>query len=138
MVGKDEKRRRMQIRKDAGNRPLSDGALRATGKIEKPRFPNYLIAHACFDCRKSFKYSIKPETSPSCPQCGELLFIMGRSFKAPRKSDQKQWLKVEKLRKAGFLFPTNTDESAGYPEKLNEVDDFIQNNPHHKFRRQPD
>ena len=138
MVGKDEKRRRMQIRKNVGNRPLSDEALKATGKIPKQRFPDYLVAHACFNCRKSFKYAVEDKYSVSysklCPQCGTDLFLMGRSFEAPKKSDKKQWLKVEKLRRAGFMFHTNTYEMAGYPKKLGEVDLFLRNNPNHRFR----
>ena len=38
MVGKDEKRKRIQIRKDVGNRPLSTEALKATGKIQNHSF----------------------------------------------------------------------------------------------------
>jgi len=68
----------MQIRKDVGNRPLSDDALKTTGKIPKPRFPDYLVAHACFACRKSFKYSVEDKYtvsySKSCPQCGAEIF----------------------------------------------------------------
>jgi len=129
----------MQIRKDTGNRPLSDQALKATGKIPKPQFPDYLVAHACFSCRKSFKYPVEDNgsalTSKSCPQCAAEIFLMGRSFEAPKKSDKNQWLKVEKLRRAGFMFHTNSYETAGYPKTLKEVDAFIQNNPNHKFRR---
>ena len=135
MVGKNEKRKRMQIRKDVGNRPLSDEALKATGKIPKPRFPDYLVAHACFNCRKSFKYSVEERLAHLCPQCGAEILEMGRSFKAPKKSHEKQWLKVEKLRRAGFMFHTNTYETAGYPKNLNEVDAFIRDNPDHKYRR---
>ena len=139
MVGKEEKRRRMQIRKDVGNRPLSEEALKATGEIPKQRFPDYLVAHACFTCRKSFKYPVEDKftvsSSKSCPQCGADIFAMGRSFKAPKKSDKNQWLKVEKLRHAGFMFHTNTYESAGYPKRLKEVAAFIRDNPNHKFRR---
>ena len=138
MVGKDEKRRRMQIRKDVGNRLLSDEALMATGEIPKPRSADYLVAHACFSCRKSFKYPVKDEYtflySKACPQCGDDIFIMGRSFEAPKKSNEKQWMKIEKLRRAGFMFHTNTYETAGYPKNLNEVDAFIRDNPNHKFR----
>ena len=139
MVGKDEKRRRMQIRKDVGNRPLSEEALKATGKIPKPRSADYLVAHACFSCRKSFKYPVEDEYtvaySKPCPQCGADIYIMGRSFEAPKKSNKNQWLKVEKLRRAGFMFHTSSYETAGYPKTLKEVDAFIQDNPNHKFRR---
>ena len=61
---------------------------------------------------------------------------MGRSFKAPKRTDDEQWKKVEKLWRAGFRFPTNTGwyEVAPYPERLREVDEFISQNPDHPFR----
>ena len=61
---------------------------------------------------------------------------MGRSFNAPKRTDDEQWKKVEKLWRAGFRFPTNTGwyEVAPYPERLREVDEFISQNPDHPFR----
>ena len=137
MVTKDEKARRMEIRKSAGNRPrLSEGSMRNAGLIPKIKGPDYLIAHACFDCRVSFKR--KPSVTPiACSQCSNLLNEMGRSFKPPKKSDIEQWKKVEALWDAGFRFPTNSRKErivTPYPKKLKDVQEFIQQNPNHPFR----
>ena len=53
--------------------------------------PQYLIAHACFGCRKSFKVAPRPDFLATCPNCGEQLREMGRSFKAPPVKDTEQW-----------------------------------------------
>ena len=115
----------MSIRKDIGNRPLSETSKQATGAIQKIRGPDYLVAHACFDCRKSFKYSIVRNIPPVCPQCKQPLSEMGRAFKAPKKSEISQWKKVKKLWDAGYRFPTNSYKPVQYPKTLKEVDVFI-------------
>jgi hypothetical protein len=95
----------------------------------------YLIAHACFDCRKSYKISPKhPE--PVCPGCGAGLSPMGRSFRAPSKSDLSGWKKIEKLWKSGFRFWSyrSAPDAESFPAKLSEVDDFIKRNQTHPFR----
>src|SRR5689334_10506341 len=72
------------------------------------RGPAYRVAHACFDCRRSFKIAADPGAgdgpAPTCPGCGGPLSWMGRSFRVPRRSDAEQWKKVECLWKAGFRF----------------------------------
>jgi len=138
MVDRKEKRRRMSIRKDVGNRPLlSEASKRATGVIPKIKGPDYLVAHACFDCRKSFKYSVIREIPLVCPQCRQPLSEMGRAFKAPKKSEISQWKKVKKLWDAGYRFPTNFYKPVQYPKTLKEVDAFIEANPNHHCRRGP-
>jgi len=127
----------MSIRKGLGNRPLSETSKRATGAIPKIKGPDYLIAHACFNCRKSFKYPIVRNNPPVCPQCRQTLSEMGRAFKAPKKSEISQWKKVKKLWDAGFRFPTNSYKPVQYPKTLKEVDAFIKANPEHHFRRGP-
>ncbi|MDD7973797.1 hypothetical protein, partial [Roseinatronobacter alkalisoli] len=42
--------------------------------------------------RKSWKMTAC-EKGNVCPHCGKAVFEMGRSFKAPRKSDTEQWQK---------------------------------------------
>lgn len=61
---------------------------------------------------------------------------MGRSFKAPRKSDLSQWKKVEILWKSGFRFQSyrSFPEAEKLPERLSEVEEFIARNPNHPFR----
>jgi hypothetical protein len=94
---------------------------------------NYLIAHACFDCRKSWK--VRADTG-KCPQCGAPLHEMGRSFKAPKQSDAEQWQKVQALWSAGFRFWSyrSHPDAEPLPERLRDVDDFIRRNQKHPMR----
>ena len=97
--------------------------------------PQYLIAHACFACRKSFKVAPRPEHKAVCPGCGGELHEMGRSFKAPSASDTEQWAKVQALYNAGFRFFSYRSVSAPpLPARLSEVDTFIRDNPAHPLR----
>ena len=129
MVQTPSKSERMEIRKAIGNRaiPSPDAGVH-------PRGPDYLIAHACFDCRKSWK--ISEESTATCPQCGGALLWMGRAFKAPKMSDIEQWKKVELLWGAGFRLIPNTGwrDVEPYPERLREVAAFIESNREHPFR----
>jgi len=61
---------------------------------------------------------------------------MGRSFKAPKKSDVEQWNKVRELWSAGFRFSSYRSHPAAepLPERLREVDEFIRRNPDHPLR----
>jgi predicted nucleic acid-binding Zn-ribbon protein len=105
--------------------------------MQEPRNParSYLIAHACFQCRKSFKVSPRPEFSALCPQCGGTIFEMGRSFKAPASRDSEQWAKVEALYAAGFRFSSyRSADGPPLPDRLAEVESFIRNNPAHPLR----
>ena len=98
--------------------------------------PAYLIAHACFSCRKSFKMSPRAEFQARCPNCGGLAMEMGRSFKAPPQSDVQQWEKVRRLYVAGFRFRSyRSNDDPPYPDTLAEVDAFIAANPNHRSRQ---
>ncbi len=110
---------------------------------EKPKTlgvgTRYRIAHGCFDCRKSFKIEVdnfnRKEFDHKCPQCGEVLTYLGRTFRAPKQADKKQWLKVQKLVEAGFVFAGCGDSlQESYPKTLNEVEEFIARNPNHRLR----
>ena len=94
----------------------------------------YLVAHACFDCRKSWK--VRRETGMVCPQCGATLHEMGRSFKAQKKSDTEQWEKVRVLWSAGFRFWSyrSHPEAEPLPERLRDVEAFIRRNADHPMR----
>lgn len=137
MTKKEEKRQRMSIRKDIGNRPLSEASKRATGALPKIKGPDYLVAHACFECKKSFKYTVIRNIPPVCPQCNQPRAEMGRAFKAPKKNEISQWKKVKKLWDAGYRFDTNTYNPAQYPKTLKEVDAFVEANPNHHCRKGP-
>jgi hypothetical protein len=123
------KSERMELRKAIGNRV-------SAGPYVPPyhRGPDYLVAHACFGCRKSWK--LPEESTGTCPQCGKSANWMGRAFKAPKKTDVDQWKKVEALWRAGFRFLPNTGwrEVEPYPEQFRDVAKFIADNPTHPFR----
>lgn len=60
---------------------------------------------------------------------------MGRAFKAPKKTDEKQWQKVETLWCASFRFwSSGSTEVEPFPDQLRDVDDFIRRNPNHPLR----
>jgi hypothetical protein len=98
------------------------------------RSPDYLIAHACFDCRKSWK--VRVDSGAICPQCGSALHEMGRSFKAPKKSDTDQWAKAQALWRAGFRFRSyrSYPDAEPLPDRLRDVEGFIDRNPVHPMR----
>jgi hypothetical protein len=61
---------------------------------------------------------------------------MGRSFKAPKRSDAEQWQKVEALWNAGFRFQSyrSHPDAEPLPDRLSEVEDFIRRSAGHPFR----
>ena len=107
-------------------------------------FHNYKQHFACFACRKSFKHpgvssvetvetrigqrmsAVPKPVTPACPQCDRSMHAMGLDFKAPRRLDRKQWLKVERLFHAGFAFHSCGCGGPGpRPRLLNEVGPFL-------------
>lgn len=128
-MNKDEKLRRMELRKEVGCRTIEP---------PKPppyhRGPEYLVAHACFSCSKSFKLHGEGKDKV-CPECEGPIYEMGRSFKPPKKNDKKQWEKVKLLYSAGFRFVgCGSHEGPKLPDKLSETKSFIENNPNHPLR----
>jgi DNA-directed RNA polymerase subunit RPC12/RpoP len=95
--------------------------------------PMYLIAHACFECRASFK---RTADGPSkCPHCGREAFPMGRAFKAPLKRSREQWLKVQILYGHGFRFDRyGRHGGAPLPKRLRDVEAFIAKHPTHPLK----
>lgn len=93
----------------------------------------YLMQHACFECRKAFKRDIyylpedEPPPEPVCPECGGKTWWMGRTFKAPRQANVKQWRKVEALVRNGITFHSYGSHGLGrFPRMLSEVASFIE------------
>lgn len=129
MTTKDEKQRRMQIRRDTGSRVVPEPRPR-------PKGPDYLVAHACFVCRKSFKRALEADRDPVCPECGGAIHAMGRSFKAPKKGDTEQWRKVQALYANGFRFFSyrSFPDAPQLPERSRDVEAFLAENPTHPFR----
>lgn len=65
-----------------------------------------------------------------CPICQSGLFDAGRDFKAPRRSDLKQWRKVAVLLRAGFRFTRYNSrgpqaQASPTPKYLREVEAFL-------------
>ena len=122
-----EKSRRMALRRDTGSRAPS------VPKVAASVAP-YHVAHACFDCRKSFKLAPR-EIPVVCANCGGELHEMGRSFKAPAAKDTEQWAKVQALYNAGFRFSSyRSNPCAPLPAKLSEVATFVAEHPDHPMR----
>lgn len=122
MTTKQEKARRMEIRKKTGSRVIVPPAK------NEYRRGGYLVAHACFSCRTSFKIEPRDDLAP-CPNCSSPLALMGRSFKAPKKSNIMQWRKVEKLWLAGIRFPTNSFKRFPWPKRWQDVDKLFDEVP---------
>ena len=116
----------MELRRDVGNRKIcSAPALPFSSR-------SYLTAHACFSCRKSFKLSYGE--GHVCPECSKAIYLMGRAFKAPKQRNDEQWRKVQKLYALGFRFNRYGGDYLSLPERLKEVDRFVEENPEHKLR----
>jgi hypothetical protein len=97
--------------------------------------PAYLVAHACFECRKSYKLKIVEGRIRNCPQCGGSLHEMGRSFRPPGSGNREQWLKVQALYAAGFRFFSHGQwDAPPPPARLNQVKAFIAKYPDHPLR----
>ena len=98
------------------------------------------IQFACFACRKCFKVPyvhlprhasghIEVRSEPVlCPECGTEMRLMGAAFKAPPRTNTRQWLKVERLARAGVVFHWGGRGESGpgwRPRSLSEVDAFL-------------
>lgn len=128
MATGDEKYRRMALRRDCGNR-VSPEPVAMTNKSHGA----YLVAHACFLCRKSFK---KPHGETHvCPQCRGKMHWMGRAFQPPSKDETEQWRKVQMLFAFGFRFHRHAGEGcAPLPSRLREVRGFVGEHREHPLR----
>lgn len=92
---------------------------------------NYYSAQVCFECRKSFKRTYSEQ--PKCLFCGNEAHIMGRNFKVPATTDEKQWRKIKILLQCGFDVGGSSSHRVSlgidkYPETLDQVEDFIHHN----------
>jgi hypothetical protein len=130
MAVNTEKYRRMATRRAIGLRDL----LRERPGVAPAE--SYLVAHTCFACRKSFKVHPRHGFVAKCPQCGGVMYAMGRSFKAPRKNDKEQWLKVQALYSHGFRFFSyrSFPEAPKLPERRKDIEAFVAAYPNHPFR----
>ncbi|WP_394132215.1 hypothetical protein [Marinobacter nauticus] len=94
----------------------------------------YNMAFACLTCCKSFKREFDlAEECPmtlKCPECGSSAHNFGRHFKAPKKSNKKQWDKIRFLFEHGFRFQkirvgSGHHDTVPYPETLEEAKEFV-------------
>ena len=127
MVSREEKRRRMDLRRDTGTRELP---VPPAPKPPGPTGEAYLEHFACLPCRKSFKRGTWAERPSDpfpdflpCPDCGGLAICFGRKFKPPKRSDIPQWRKVRFLAENGFWFRSGL---GAYPATLAEAREFVQ------------
>jgi hypothetical protein len=130
MAKGDEKARRMELRRQSGNRTVDPSRYEPP-----PKGPRYLIAHACFACRASLKRP--PSDEPLvCPTCGGPAYEVGRAFKTPASDDLEQWKKVQALYAHGFRFGRYGpyDNVPALPERYREVEQFVRDNPNHPYR----
>ena len=99
--------------------------------------------YVCFTCRKQFR---KPSAalytadaggrerllgrgvdeaafSYPCPQCGQVMRLIGKNFRAPRQDDREAWAIAKQLLYAGFDHGHST--GLAYPTRLKDVDPFL-------------
>lgn len=125
---KSDKDKNKALRWGSGNRKPSE-------KAANPHGPDYAISYACLECKTANKRHIDgdpsdyPLTMP-CPICRSGMYHVGRNFRPPKKSDLKQWAKVEYLISHGFLFqkvrPNGINgDSVPYPDTLEEAREFV-------------
>lgn len=111
---------------------------------------SYRIQHACFACRKAFKFDYltrkqqrdawlsqrisgrRPATqfveNPHvCPQCSGNVHMMGRAFRAPKTDDTDAWAAAELLVLAGYRFWSSV---GSLPTTLRDAKLFIAKRPH--------
>jgi len=124
MTAPPDKARRKELRRQSHTRPGPKAAF--WPESDSPvRGAPYLVAHACFKCRRSVKIHVgywSPRLA-RCPECGGNLCWLGRTFRAPKRSDARQWKKVETLWQAGFRFASHGN--GALPETLKEAEQFI-------------
>ncbi len=105
--------------------------LKRQALARPPVEPTWLIHFACFACRRSFKRKVECGAAvyvKPCPNCSGQALHLGRHFKPPKRSDEKQWRKVEYLVRAGFFFQhvENADTcQVPYPETLEDAREFV-------------
>jgi len=123
---------RMELRRETGFREMPA----PSGPQPRAKGPRYLVAHACFSCRLSFKRAARQDgTSAQCPTCGNPMAEMGRGFKAPLRRSTDKWKAAQLLYEAGFRFPsTDRREAPSLPTRSQDVAAFVEQNQFHPYR----
>lgn len=126
MASDAEKQRRMELRREIGNRGLGVTSL----STPEPG-PAYLVAFACLACHRSYKRPIEQTHVwyRKCPHCGDWAINLGRHFKPPKMTAKSQWKKVKLLVDHGFVFQHvyvgESGELVPYPETLEAARSFV-------------
>src|SRR5690606_28712020 len=102
-------RHNMTVDRDTKKALRWDAGLRSSETKQKVSGPDYSMSYACLTCKTANKRHVEglPSDYPlkmQCPVCNDIMFNVGRHFKAPKKSDSAQWKKVQFLIEHGFLF----------------------------------
>lgn len=96
----------------------------------------YKAHWACFDCCKALRRKVADDADGAveagkliapakCPQCQQAMVDMGLDFKAPPKTDAKQWAKVRVLAAHGFTYHSCGCGPGLRPEELSQVPQFL-------------
>lgn len=87
---------------------------------------NYLVAFACFACRKSFKRPAEKFIFVrKCPDCGRPAVDLGRKFQPPKKNDLQKWEAVQFMYEHGFTYRSLKDRQR-YPEDMKSAREFVE------------
>ncbi|WP_394172069.1 hypothetical protein [Thalassotalea litorea] len=91
-----------------------------------------LVPYTCFSCRCTFKRPFEKKVFyRKCPTCSKQTVMMDIRFRPPKKSDDKQWKKVEYLVAHGFFFQKIYRKEGyahyreKYPKSLEEAKEFV-------------
>jgi hypothetical protein len=114
-------------------------------------FHTYKDHFACFTCRKTFKHFLYGEAvygrrfegrprvqrAAICPRCRTPMADVGLDFKAPRKTDRKQWLKAQLLFEGVGAFSGCGCGREPRPTHLRDVPAFIAQRCRHRPNPRP-
>ncbi|WP_163831842.1 hypothetical protein [Spartinivicinus ruber] len=90
-----------------------------------------LVPYTCFNCRSTYKRPFEGVLYRKCPTCGGQSLSMDIRFRPPKKSNDKQWKKVQFLVENGFNFQKvyrkegSVWQRERYPQNLEQAKEFV-------------
>jgi uncharacterized Zn finger protein (UPF0148 family) len=90
---------------------------------------NYLVAFACFKCRRAFKHPlIQGEWERICPVCKGTEYAMGRKFRSPAKDKILEWKIIELITIRGYWgdFQSATGRRIPFPKTMEKAKEFLE------------